>query len=162
MRLLRGAALSVSALLVIALVLTGLFTRSAWSDIRHHSAPQITSATGLYFTLNAMDAQLANQLMFGTDKDLADDRSTAAQAIADFGSYEEGASHALILSKQHAYAAGKTDADTLAAYRSTTDLMRTRLLDRRHGGLHPYQPPGRPLHRAGRTRPGYPGGPGSA
>ncbi|MFD4508159.1 hypothetical protein [Streptomyces sp. NPDC058457] len=152
--------MSVSALLVIALVLTGLFTRSAWSDIRNHSAPQITSATGLYFTLNDMDAQLANQLMFGTDKDLADDRSTAAhiynqrrsqagvylrdlsvaaqgdpvaeasvaQAIADFGSYEEGASHALILSKQHAFAAGRTDADTLAAYRSTTDLMRTRLL----------------------------------
>lgn len=160
MRLLRGATLSASALLVIALVVTGLFARSSWSDIRNHSAPQITSATGLYFTLNDMDAQLANQLMFGTSSDLADDRGTAAhiynqrrnqagvylrdlsvsaqgdpvaeasvaQAIADFGSYEEGASHALLLGKQKGYAAGKTDPGTLAAYRSTTDLMRTRLL----------------------------------
>ncbi|WP_427919078.1 hypothetical protein [Streptomyces sp. cg40] len=152
--------MSVSALLMIALVVTGLFARSAWSDIRNHSAPQITSATGLYFTLNDMDAQLANQLMFGTNADLADDRSTAAkiynqrrsqagvylrdlsvaaqgdpvaeasvaQAIADFGQYEEGASHALLLSKQKAFAAGKTDPATLAGYRSTTELMRTRLL----------------------------------
>lgn len=160
MRLLRGAALSASALLIAALVVTGLLTRSAWSEIRNHSAPQIVSATGLYFALNDMDAQLANQLMFGTNPELADDRRTAARiyderrsqagvylrdlsvaaqgdpvagasvakAIADFGSYEEGAAHALLLSKQTAHAAGKTDADTLAAYRSTTELMRTRLL----------------------------------
>jgi hypothetical protein len=139
---------------------TGLLARSSWSDIRNHSAPQITSATGLYFTLNDMDAQLANQLMFGTNPELADDRSTAArvynqrrsqagvylrdlsvaaqgdpvaessvaQAIADFGKYEEGASHALLLGKQKGYAAGKTDPATLAGYRSTTELMRTRLL----------------------------------
>lgn len=160
LRLLRGAALGACALVVVALVVTGLLARSSWSDIRNHSAPQITSATGLYFTLNDMDAQLANQLMFGTDRELADDRSTAAhiynqrrsqagvylrdlsvaaqgdpvaeasvaQAIADFGSYEEGASHALLLSKQTGYAAGHTDARTLASYRSTTELMRTQLL----------------------------------
>ena len=160
LRLLRGATLTASALLIVALVATGLLARSSWSTIRNHSAPQITSATGLYFTLNDMDAQLANQLMFGTDPQLADDRATAAhiynqrrsqagvylrdlsvaaqgdpvaeasvaQAIADFGSYEEGASHALLLGKQKGYAAGRTDPVTLAGYRSTTELMRTRLL----------------------------------
>lgn len=160
LKLLRGASMSASALLIAAFVVTGVLANAAWSDIRNHSAPQITSATGLYFTLNDMDAQLANQLMFGTNKDLADDRSTAAKiygerrsqagvylrdlsisaqgdpvaaasvakAIADFGAYEEGASHALLLSKQNAHAAGQTDAETLAAYRSTTELMRTELL----------------------------------
>ncbi|MFD3376722.1 MULTISPECIES: hypothetical protein [unclassified Streptomyces] len=160
LRLLRGAALSVSALLIAALVVTGLLARSAWSDIRNHSAPQITSATGLYFAINDMDAQLANQLMFGTNPELADDRRTAAriyderraqagvylrdlsvaaqgdpvagasvaQAIADYGKYEEGAAHALLLSNQAGHRAGKTDAETLAAYRSATETMRTRLL----------------------------------
>ncbi|MEU9883633.1 hypothetical protein [Streptomyces phaeochromogenes] len=79
LRLLRGAALSVSALLIAALVVTGLLARSVWSDIRNRSAPQLTSATGLYFTLNDMDAQIANQLMFGTTPELADDRRTAAR-----------------------------------------------------------------------------------
>ena len=79
LRLLRGAALSVSALLIAALVVTGLLARSASSDIRNHSAPQITSATRLYFAINDMDAQLANQLMFGTNPELADDRRTAAR-----------------------------------------------------------------------------------
>lgn len=78
-RLLRGAALTTSALLVAALVATGLLSRAAWLDIRNHSAPQITSATGLYFAINDMDAQLADQLMFGTNPDLADDRRTAAR-----------------------------------------------------------------------------------
>ncbi|WP_329320535.1 hypothetical protein [Streptomyces sp. NBC_01262] len=160
MRLLRGAAMGASALLIAVLVVIGLLTRSSWSGIRNHSAPQITSATGLYFAINDMDAQLANQLMFGTNPELADDRRTAAkiydqrrdqagvylrdlsvaaqgdpvagasiaQAIADFGSYEEGAAHALLLSKQAAHPAGQTDADTLAAYRSATEVMRTRLL----------------------------------
>ncbi|MFI9759849.1 hypothetical protein ACIHFB_18110 [Streptomyces sp. NPDC051963] len=160
LRLLRGAAIGASALLIAGLVLTGLLTRSAWSDIRNHSAPQITSATGLYFAINDMDAQLANQLMFGTNPELADDRRTAARiyderraqagiylrdlsvaaqgdpvagasvakAIADYGKYEEGAAHALLLSKQAAHPAGRTDAETLAAYRSATEVMRTRLL----------------------------------
>ncbi|WP_246144535.1 hypothetical protein [Actinacidiphila oryziradicis] len=160
MKLLRGAAMTASALLIATLVATGLLTHSSWSDIRDHSAPPVTSATGLYFTLNDMDAQLANQLMLGTTPNLAADRRTAARvytgrrteaaarlrdlaeaaqgdptaektvarAIADFGMYEESAARALLLSDQAGRLAGKTDPGALAAYRSATELMRTRLL----------------------------------
>ncbi|WP_127361183.1 hypothetical protein [Actinacidiphila soli] len=160
LKLLRGAALAASALLIAALVATGLLTHASWSDIRGRSAPQVTSATGLYFALGDMDAQLANQLMLGATPSLAADRRTAArvyaqrrteaatrlrdlaeaaqgdpaaektvaQAIADFGSYEEGAARALLLSDQTARPAGKTDPGALAAYRYATQLMRTRLL----------------------------------
>jgi len=160
LKLLRGAALAASALLVATLVTTGLLARSSWSDIRGHSAPQVTSATGLYFTLGDMDAQLANQLMLGATPGLATDRRTAAQvydqrrdeaaghlrdlaeaaqgdpaaeetvarAIADFGAYEEGAARALLLSDQASRPAGRTDPGALAAYRSASQLMRTRLL----------------------------------
>ncbi|MEU6346092.1 hypothetical protein ABZ883_34645 [Streptomyces sp. NPDC046977] len=108
----------------------------------------MTSATGLYFTLNDMDAQLANRLMPGVQQTeasaLYDQRRAeaaghlrelaeaagddpkaerdVAEAISDLGAYEELAARALLLGEQgHRPAA-------VATYNSASDLMRTHLL----------------------------------
>ncbi|MEU4096163.1 hypothetical protein [Streptomyces sp. NPDC026673] len=148
LRLLRGVLFATAAGLAGILATGGVTLSASWSDIRDHSAPQVTSATGLYFTLNDMDAQLANRLMPGaqraeastlydqrraeaaghlrelaeaTEDDPAAERDVA-EAITDLGAYEELAARALLLSEQ-----GRRPT-AVATYNSASDLMRTRLL----------------------------------
>ncbi|TKA01211.1 hypothetical protein [Actinacidiphila oryziradicis] len=78
LRLLRAVVLVTAAGLVGVLVTGGVSASGSWADIRERSAPQVTSATGLYFTLNDMDAQLANQLMMGDTASLSSLRAQAA------------------------------------------------------------------------------------
>lgn len=77
--------------LVGVLVTGGVSASGSWADVRERSAPQVTSATGLYFTLNDMDAQLANQLMMGDTASLSALRVQAAgiygQRRAQAGGY---------------------------------------------------------------------------
>ncbi|MFF7212347.1 hypothetical protein ACFZAU_17710 [Streptomyces sp. NPDC008238] len=56
LRLLRAAAFTACAALAVALLAGGVWAETSWSAIRTHSAPQVTSAAGLYFALNDMDA----------------------------------------------------------------------------------------------------------
>lgn len=79
LRLLRAAVFLACAALAAVLVTGGVSASGAWSDIRQRSAPQVTSATGLYFTINDMDAQLANQLMAGDSASVAGLRKQSAQ-----------------------------------------------------------------------------------
>jgi hypothetical protein len=54
-----------------------------FQSIGHRDAPEVDAATGLYFSLNDMDAQVANVLLVGGDATLAGDR---AQDISTYGS----------------------------------------------------------------------------
>jgi hypothetical protein len=54
-----------------------------FQSIGNHDAPAVDSTTGLYFSLNDMDAQVANVLLVGGDATLAADR---AQDLAIYGS----------------------------------------------------------------------------
>ncbi|MGW3245122.1 hypothetical protein [Streptomyces sp. NPDC001070] len=146
LRLLRATALTACAALAAALLAGGVRADTSWSAIRTHSAPQVTSAAGLYLALNDMDAQVANRLLTrgngdaerifeqrraeaaGYLRDLAEaaagdpaaEREVAA-AIRDFGSYEERAARALLLGE-------RSDRAAVDAYRSASGLMRSRLL----------------------------------
>lgn len=146
LRLLRTTALAVCAALAAVLLAGGASADDSWSAIRTHSAPQVTSAAGLYFALSDMDAQVANQLLTpgggdaariygqrrseaaGYLRDLAEaaagdpaaEREVAA-AIRDVGRYEERAARALLLGE-------RSDRAAVDAYRSASALMRTRLL----------------------------------
>ncbi|WP_370096960.1 hypothetical protein [Streptacidiphilus sp. MAP12-20] len=67
--------------LLLGAVLTGAVTgaQSNWDVITRHQAPQVTDAGGLYQALTDLDAQAANQLMFGNDPKLTRNLATARQ-----------------------------------------------------------------------------------
>jgi hypothetical protein len=75
LRLLTAASALAAALLaaVIAEAFDG--TGSSLRSIGGTDAPEVTAATGLYFSLNDMDAQVANMLLAGSDPALASSRS---------------------------------------------------------------------------------------
>jgi hypothetical protein len=56
---------------------------TSFQAIGQRDAPEVNAATGLYFSLNDMDAQVANMLLAGEDAALAHDRSQ------DMASYEK-------------------------------------------------------------------------
>jgi hypothetical protein len=74
------AACALLALLLGAvLAATSTGARSTWDQITQHEAPQVTDAGALYQSLTDLDAQAANQLMFGDDPKLATNLATARQ-----------------------------------------------------------------------------------
>ncbi|MFJ4988199.1 hypothetical protein ACIP9H_30920 [Streptomyces sp. NPDC088732] len=129
------------------LVTGGLAADASWDAVRDHSAPRVTSATGLYFALNDMDAQIANQLLAGRTASLARTRSDAARvyeqrrveaagylrdlAGAAAGDPEGERAVAAAIADFGAYeelAARALALGRIAEYRNATRLMRTRLL----------------------------------
>ena len=66
---------------VIVVVFGGL--GGTFAAIGGRDAPEVDAATGLYFSANDMDAQVANILLVGNDASLAADR---AQDVAIYGS----------------------------------------------------------------------------
>ncbi|SEK76336.1 hypothetical protein [Streptacidiphilus jiangxiensis] len=76
---------AVAGCAVLALLLGGLLAgtatgaQGAWARITGHEAPQVTDAGALYQSLTDLDAQAANQLMFGSDPRLASNLATAQQ-----------------------------------------------------------------------------------
>ncbi|MEY9870996.1 hypothetical protein ABH931_000450 [Streptacidiphilus sp. MAP12-33] len=73
---------------VLAMLLGGLLAgvstgaQGSWNRITQHEAPQVTDAGALYQSLTDLDAQAANQLMFGDDPKLATNLATARQLYA--------------------------------------------------------------------------------
>ncbi|HSZ43116.1 MAG TPA: hypothetical protein VK817_24405 [Trebonia sp.] len=67
------AALGVVLAVVIAMASAGI--TGDFQSIGQRDAPEVTAATGLYFSLNDMDAQVANVLLVGNDTALAADRA---------------------------------------------------------------------------------------
>jgi hypothetical protein len=68
-----GTAAAIAAAALLAAVIAVAFSEVAagLSAIGDTDAPEVTAATGLYFSLNDMDAQVANMLLAGTDPALA-------------------------------------------------------------------------------------------
>ncbi|WP_042370186.1 hypothetical protein [Streptacidiphilus neutrinimicus] len=82
---LRWAAAGCAVLaLLLGWALVGASTGAsdAWDRITRHEAPQVTDAGALYQSLTDLDAQAANQLMFGDDPKLAANLATARQQYA--------------------------------------------------------------------------------
>jgi hypothetical protein len=75
---------------VLAVVIAAAFSGVAGglSAIGGTDAPEVTAATGLYFSLNDMDAQVANVMLAGTDPALASDR---LQYLATYASDRQAA-----------------------------------------------------------------------
>jgi hypothetical protein len=67
-----------AAVIAVALAALG----GQFGSIGNRDAPAVDSTTGLYFSLNDMDAQVANVLLVGGDAALATDRS---QDLAIYG-----------------------------------------------------------------------------
>jgi hypothetical protein len=79
------AATSVAAAALLAAVIAEAFGAAGGSlrSIGGTDAPEVTAATGLYFSLNDMDAQVANMLLAGSDPALA---SARPQYLATYDS----------------------------------------------------------------------------
>ena len=71
-----ACAACVAATVLLAVVIAVAFSGvgGGLSSIGGTDAPEVTAATGLYFSLSDMDAQVANVLLAGTDPALAGDR----------------------------------------------------------------------------------------
>ncbi len=80
-----GAAVAVALACCLAAVLVVVFSGlgGTFSSIGGRDAPEVDAATGLYFSANDMDAQVANILLVGNDASLAADR---AQDVAIYAS----------------------------------------------------------------------------
>ncbi|WP_405731678.1 hypothetical protein OG607_34085 [Streptomyces sp. NBC_01537] len=154
LRLLRAAAVATALALIGVLIAGGVSANGSWSGIRERSAPQVTSATGLYFALNDMDAQLANQLMTGNTASLSAHHADAVRLYAQRRSQAGGFLRDLAEAAQGDHAAERSVAaaitdlgryeelaaralllgeqthrtEAVTAYDSATALMRTRLL----------------------------------
>lgn len=85
-----------------------------FQSIGQRDAPEVDITTGLYFSLNDMDAQVANVLLAGRDATLAGDR---AQDMASYGSDRAAADHDL----QQAMAAAAGDATAEGELRAVLD-----------------------------------------
>jgi len=83
--LIRGfAAAGMAAAVILAAVIAVAFSSvsGGLSAIGGTDAPQVTAATGLYFSLSDMDAQVGNVLLAGTDPALAADRPSYLASYA--------------------------------------------------------------------------------
>ncbi|MFD3454433.1 hypothetical protein ACFWVC_19940 [Streptomyces sp. NPDC058691] len=147
MRGLRALVTAACAALAAVLVTGGVAADASWDAVREHSAPRVTSATGLYFALNDMDAQIANQLLAGHTPSLARTRSDAVrvydqrrtEAAGYLGDLAGAAAGdpvgerevATVIADFGAYeelAARALALGGTAEYRNASHLMRTRLL----------------------------------
>jgi hypothetical protein len=73
-RLLAAASITAAALLAAVIAVAFSATGGSLRMIGGTDAPEVTSATGLYFSLSDMDAQVANMLLAGSDPALASAR----------------------------------------------------------------------------------------
>ena len=73
-RALAAVAVTAAVLLAVVIAVVTSAAGSRMSAIGGTDAPEVTAATGLYFSLNDMDAQVANALLAGTDPALAASR----------------------------------------------------------------------------------------
>jgi hypothetical protein len=78
-----AAAIALACCLAAAIAVASGALGGQFQSIGNHDAPAVDSTTGLYFSLNDMDAQVANVLLVGGDAGLTADR---AQDLAIYGS----------------------------------------------------------------------------
>lgn len=73
-RAVAAVAVTAAVLLAVVIAVATSAAGSRMSAIGGTDAPEVTAATGVYFSLNDMDAQVANALLAGTDPALAASR----------------------------------------------------------------------------------------
>ena len=78
-----AAAVALACCLAAVIAVASGALGGQFQSIGNRDAPAVNSTTGLYFSLNDMDAQVANVLLVGGDASLAADR---AQDLAVYGS----------------------------------------------------------------------------
>jgi hypothetical protein len=78
-----AAAVALACCLAAVIAVASGALGGQFQSIGNRDAPAVNSTTGLYFSLNDMDAQVANVLLVGGDASLAADR---AQDLAIYGS----------------------------------------------------------------------------
>src|ERR1700689_3298648 len=69
------AAVALACCLAVVIAVASGALGGQFQSIGNHDAPAVDSTTGLYFSLNDMDAQVANVLLVGGDATLAADRA---------------------------------------------------------------------------------------
>jgi CHASE3 domain sensor protein len=117
----RVRALGIAVAMLIV-VLAALLTvevnreRTGLDIIGHKTAPVVTASSDLYFTLNDMDAQLANVLLVGDDTGLGFSR---AEALKIYKERREQVSGAL----QRAASTAAADPDAAKAVRDILDAL---------------------------------------
>jgi hypothetical protein len=141
-RTLAAAAVALACCLAAIIAVASGALGGQFQSIGNRDAPAVNSTTGLYFSLNDMDAQVANVLLVGGDTTLAADR---AQDLEIYGSDRATAdadlTQALATSGGNAAAqrelrsaldgVGQYEAlaaDALLTDQQATDLMRTSIL----------------------------------
>src|SRR5580700_6382087 len=137
-----AAAVALACCLAAVIAVASGALGGQFQSIGNRDAPAVDSTTGLYFSLNDMDAQVANVLLVGGDATLAADRTqvpaiesgnAAAQrelrsVLDGVGQYEALAADALLTDQQEPSSVGRAPAASLAYYQQATDLMRTAIL----------------------------------
>src|SRR5277367_2710288 len=78
-----AAAVAIACCLAAVIAVASGMLGGQFSSIGNRDAPAVDSTTGLYFSLNDMDAQVANVLLVGGDAALAADRT---KDLAIYGS----------------------------------------------------------------------------
>jgi hypothetical protein len=83
-RVRTGAVAAAVLACCLAAVLVAMFTglSGEFASIGDRGAAEVDAATGLYFSVNDMDAQVANILLLGNDASLAADRAQDAAIYA--------------------------------------------------------------------------------
>lgn len=83
LRVIVSAVVAATGVLAAVIAITSAGITGDFQAIGQRDAPEVSAATGLYFSLNDMDAQVANVLLVGNDTALATDR---AQDTATYAS----------------------------------------------------------------------------
>jgi hypothetical protein len=150
--------LTLAAVCVFLAVVLGAFAslvvgtvRDGVTVIGREAAPQVSAATGLYFALSDMDAQIANVLLVGNDPGFTGHRQEALdtyqqrrieanralwrmgiddssqQAVNEvldrLGRYESLAGQIIVLNERESNPAGRPSTAVLERHRQATDLM---------------------------------------
>jgi hypothetical protein len=81
-RIAAGAVVLLASVLAAVIATASAGISGDFQAIGQRDAPEVTAATGLYFSLSDMDAQVANVLLVGNDRALAADRARDLAAYA--------------------------------------------------------------------------------
>src|ERR1700722_8790281 len=146
-----AAAVALACCLAAVIALASGALGGQFQSIGNRDAPAVDSTTGLYFSLNDMDAQVANVLLVGGDAALAADRS---QDLAIYGRDRATADADLTqaLAASGGDAAPKAELrsvldgvgqyEALAADALLTDQQASGSVGRAPGHAPPHPPPG--------------------
>ncbi|MEU1481506.1 hypothetical protein [Streptomyces sp. NPDC005760] len=95
LRLLRAATASLTAILVVLLLVSGLAANGTWDGVADRDAPRTTSAADLELALNDMDGQAANILLADGDAGKGRLKTPYTKAVGFYGDARREIGHDL-------------------------------------------------------------------